>query len=223
MKYLKSFKFKPLSDTKAFSIMGVLVASAIGIIVITGLTKLFVYMNTQLSQSEQRAQRTNLTSLIANYMNSPEDCKKTLTQMLPELVAGTDKQFGKILSSGGGTVIDLTAEKERIKAQYGMSGYVVFQMKCEEASCQKCSSPPCSPPKKWSLSLISQTNVNGIPSFNNIFKLPVVITHTGADQYDFKCNQQNLGSGIDFTDADCGSGQVLQGFDTSGNKICVTN
>ena len=213
-----------IKKQKAFSIMGVLVASAIGIIVITGLTKLFVHMNTQLKQSEQRAQRTNLVSLIASYINSPKNCKETLTQILPELTAGTNKNFGKILSSGGGTVIDLDAEKDRIKAQYGMEGYLVFQFNCEEPGssnpCKKCSGPyPC-PPKSWSLSLISQNNVNGIPRFNNVFKFPVIITHTGADDYEFECNQQNMGISIDFSSASCSAGETLRGFDSNGNKIC---
>ena len=209
-------------NNQGFSIMGVLVASAIGIIVITGLTKLFVHMNTQLNLSEQKAQRTNLMSLIGSYLNSPNDCKETLSaQAAAEISAGTDKSFGQILTRGGGTVIDLSAEAARLKTQYGMEGYLVFQLKCEETTtCAKCASPPCNP-KRWSLSLISQTSINGVPSFNQILKLPLIVRYTGPNDEDFQCNQ--VSTNIDLTDALCSGSLVLKGFDTNGNKICVTN
>ena len=235
--------------------MGVLVASAIGLIVITGITKIFVHTNTQLKKSEESANRINLTSLIANYMNSPEACKKTLSsQMATELKAGSEKNFSKILTKDGGTVIDLDAEKARLKAQYGISGYTVFQMKCQETSpntCQKCSgtypqSPACE--KKWSLSLISQTEINGFPTFNSVFRIPIIIKHTGTADSDFECNSPGSNSptslknvncppnqvltgfdnngqlvcvaGIDLTNSECPSGSVLKGFNTSGTKVC---
>ena len=208
--------------------MGVLVASAIGLIVITGITKLFVHTNSQLKKSEQSANRTNLTNLIANYMNSSEACKRTLSdQMSAELTAGTDKTFGKILTKSGGVVIDLNAETARLKAQYGMTGYVVFKMNCAETSpntCKKCSgtypqTPECE--KKWNLSLISQTKINGFSTFNNVFKIPIVIKHTGTGNNDFECNSPTSSSGIDLANATCPTGEVLNGFDTNGQPVCV--
>ena len=202
--------------------MGVLVASAIGIIVITGLTKLFVHMNTQINLYEQKAQRTNLMSLIGSYMNSPNDCKETLAgQAGGNITTGTSTSFGRILTRGGNIVIDLSAEADRMKTQYGMEGYLVFQLDCEQTNCAKCPAPYSAPSctKNWSLSLISQTNINGVPSFNRIVKLPITVRHTGAGNNAFECNQ--VSSSIDLTDADCGSGNVLQGFNTNGSKNCV--
>ena len=43
------------TNNTGFSLIGVLVASAIDLTVITGLTKLFVHMNSQLSQVEKQA------------------------------------------------------------------------------------------------------------------------------------------------------------------------
>ena len=219
---------------------------------------MFIHMSAQQKQSEMAANRTNLTSLIANFMNNPAECKATLSQIQQHITAGKlnpsnehDHQLNKILTKSGGTVVDLIAEAGKLENQYGMSGYVVFQMKCEETGgaepCKKCAgSYPQNCEKKWSLSLISQTTINNMSSFNKIFKIPIIIKHTGTADSEFECNSptgtslsgiscqttevltgfDNAGQPVcvpafDFSNADCGAGQTLQGFDTNGQKICV--
>ncbi|MCZ0932525.1 MAG: hypothetical protein OXJ52_05170 [Oligoflexia bacterium] len=207
--------------------MGVLVASAIGLIVIIGLTKLFVHMDSQISQLEQKAKRSNLTSLLGNYMNEPQHCKETLLQTKTQLSAGSDTDLYVIKVTGGGSVLDIPTEQNQLKSKYGIEGLVKFQLKCEETggvnACKKCAGPfPCSP-VKWALSLVSQSIVSGVPRFNSLVKIPLLITHTGANDSDFECNSSSSSPGLDLSNALCPAGKVLQGFDSSGNKVCLTS
>ncbi|MCZ0931758.1 MAG: hypothetical protein OXJ52_01210, partial [Oligoflexia bacterium] len=81
--------------------------------------------------------------------------------------------------------------------------------------CKKCPGPfPCSP-VKWSLSLISQTKVNNIPSFNRILQQPLNITHTGPNDSDFECFY--TGSPALACEDQKGT---IEGYDSHGNKKC---
>ncbi|MCZ0933484.1 MAG: hypothetical protein OXJ52_10100 [Oligoflexia bacterium] len=179
------------TNNSGFSIMGTLVASAIGLIVLIGITKSFVQMDSKIKQATQKTQRISLISLLGNHINDPGHCKETLLPSATQISAGTDTNLQQIKVQGGGMALDLVAEKSQLKTKYGMEGLVDFQLKCEEAggvnACKKCAGPfPCSP-VKWSLSLISQTKVNNIPSFNRILQQPLNITHTGPNDSDFEC------------------------------------
>ena len=199
--------------------MGALVASAIGLVVITGITKLFVQMGAQLKQAEQKVQRINLNSLLGNYMNDPGHCKETLLPSAPQISTGNDSSLKQIKIKGGGTALDLVLEKNQLKTKYGMEGFTDIQLKCEETgganACKKCSGPfPC-PSVKWSLSLVSQTYVNQVPSFNRLLEKALVITHTGPNDSDFECFNKATS-----TSSTCPSGYELS-VDSHGNSTCV--
>ena len=209
---------------KGFSLIGVLVASAIGLIVISGITKLFVHTQSQLNQSELKSQRTNFIGLMGNFLNDPGSCKETLNQVSADIEAGNNTQINKLLAKGGGTFLDIVAEKSQLKSKYGLDGLVMLKLDCAESGtgkpCKKCTgSFPCSP-VKWTISLISQTYINGLPSFNRVLKTPIVVTHISSNAGDFVCNKPAFQS-INLSDANCPAGEVLQGFDTNGNKVCV--
>ncbi|MDE0092505.1 MAG: hypothetical protein OXN83_04375 [Oligoflexia bacterium] len=189
---------KFIKNNKAFSIIGVLVASSIGLIVITGLTKMFVHMSSQITQLEQKAQLANLISLIGNTMttkilNDAVNCTATLKQVTtpaipPRIKAGNKADFYKIKSNGGGDIVDLNASN--LQTQYGLEGFVKFEVECAESSCN-CSSPPPTPTspctKRWSVSLISQSRINNALSFNRIMKIPITVNYTGTGNNDFTC------------------------------------
>ncbi|MCZ0932611.1 MAG: hypothetical protein OXJ52_05610, partial [Oligoflexia bacterium] len=133
---------------------------------------------------------------------------------------GTDTNLQQIKVQGGGMALDLVAEKSQLKTKYGMEGLVDFQLKCEEAggvsACKKCAGPfPC-PPVKWSLSLISQTKVNNIPSFNRVLKQSLTLTHTGPNDSDFVCGF--LASQPQLACEDRKG--TIEGWDSHGNKKC---
>ena len=200
--------------------MGALVASAIGLVVITGITKLFVQMGAQLKQAEQKVQRINLNSLLGNYMNDPGHCKETLLPSAPQISTGNDSSLKQIKIKGGGTALDLVLEKNQLKTKYGMEGFTDIQLKCEETgganACKKCSGPfPC-PSVKWSLSLVSQTYVNQVPSFNRLLEKALVLTHTGPNDSDFECFLTAPPSTANCEDLK----GTIEGYDSHGNKKC---
>ena len=200
--------------------MGALVASAIGLVVITGITKLFVQMGAQLKQAEQKVQRINLNSLLGNYMNDPGHCKETLLPSAPQISTGNDSSLKQIKIKGGGTALDLVLEKNQLKTKYGMEGFTDIQLKCQETgganACKKCSGPfPC-PSVKWSLSLVSQTYVNQVPSFNRLLEKALVLTHTGPNDSDFECFLTAPPSTANCEDLK----GTIEGYDSHGNKTC---
>lgn len=172
---------KFINNDKAFSIMGVLVAAAIGLIVIISLTKLFVHMNSQISQLEKQAQRAILIGLLGNAMNNSSYCKDTLNPTASYIQAGAKHKLYEI-RAGTGRIVDLTASN--LQTKYGIEGLTYFELKCSEASCS-CSGP-CT--KQWSLALISQSKVNNIPTFNRIMEIPITVTYNSATATDFTCN-----------------------------------
>ena len=179
---------KFLKNDKAFSIMGVLVASAIGLIVIIGLTKLFVHMNSQIGQLERQAQRSILIGLLGNAINNNAYCKDTLLPMAPNLKAGQKQKIYEI-KSGGGNIVDLTASN--LQSKYGIEGLTYFEVKCAQSSCDcrltSGATYPCT--KRWSLALISQSKVSNVPTFNRIMEIPFTVTYTSHINYDnFTCN-----------------------------------
>ncbi|MCZ0932447.1 MAG: hypothetical protein OXJ52_04765 [Oligoflexia bacterium] len=158
-------------------------------------------------------------------MKEPAHCKETLLQAKTQVSAGTDATLYIIKVKNSGSAIDLVAEKNQLKSKYGIQGLVEFQLKCDETgganACKKCPGPfPC-PPVKRSLSLISQSIVNGAPRFNPILRAPLIVTHTGPNDNDFECNSSSPSPGLDLSNVMCAQGEALQGFDTTGNKICI--
>ena len=211
------FHFRPLKQKHGFSLIGILVSSAIGLIVIAGFTKMFAHMSSQMSQFEQKIERMNLITFLGNYMNHPGHCKKTLDQVSTQISAGTNTSLDKIMLEHGGTALDIVAEKNKLKTKYGLEGFVDFQLNCDETGgtdpCKKCTGTyPC-PSVKWSLSLISQTYINDIPSMNRVVDLPIVVTHTGPNDSDFECNSASQAQ------VGCERG-AIEGFDSHGNKKC---
>ena len=180
-----------IKSNKAFSIMGVLVAAAIGLIVITGLTKLFVHMNTQITQLEKKAQQANLIGLIGNYMKNPDHCKQTLSpgHVVTAINACTSPiSIYSIQSSGGGSIIDL-AQTDQLRTQYGIEGYTTLELICTPSSSSPCSAPTATQLTnctEWKLSLISQTYINDVPSFNRLMEIPITLNRTSATNFD--CN-----------------------------------
>ena len=67
-----------LKGDKGFTLIGVLVASAIGLIVVAGLTQLFINMGAQIKQVENRAGLRTFKTLIEKSLQDRDGCKNTL-------------------------------------------------------------------------------------------------------------------------------------------------
>ena len=185
-----TLRINPLKHNYGFAILGVLIVSGIGLIITSGVVKQYAHMQTQIQQAERSIQRTHVMRLIENHMSIPGHCKKTLNQVASDVSDGTNTELTQILSTHGDPLIELGLSQEELRSQYGVEGLTLLQLQCEETGgvqpCKKCSACNC-PSVKWSLSLISQSYINGLPSFNRIVQVPLKLTHTGPDDSDFEC------------------------------------
>ena len=228
---------EPLYNNKAFSLIGVLVASAVGLIVVTGITKLFVHMSSQNLQLEQQAKRANLVAQIGSFLNNPVNCKATLqsvpdlnvikqpstssstypitfSQLKPGSPDSSDPSDPNKVTTLSGSFIDLN-QKAQLRSYYGIEGYAVFELNCATSPKSNCDSAIGSD-KRWELSLISQTYINNVPSFNRIVKIPISVAYYGNNPDQFQCNDvgSSLPSGL--------SANCVTAEDSSGSPSEVT-
>ena len=179
-----------LSSTRGFSIIGALVASAVGLIVVGGLTKMFVHMNSQISYLEKKTEQINLIGTIGEAMRNPSYCKETMKWIQNDLRSGKDLnelwQIRAPTSDGRGKpIIQLNPA---FKALYGIKGIARFDMRCEDPG-NDCSYSSYPETKQWSFNFISQSQINNVPTFNRIMKIPLSITFTGSNPDEFSCCQ----------------------------------
>ena len=208
------------SSSKAFSVTGALVASAIGLVITTGLSQMFVQTDSQIKKLEKKTQRIRLIAAIGDTMKVPGYCKATISPAANDLLSGTEhtKLYQlKTRTSGGGILVDLS-KKQLIEQSYGIQGISYFDLTCEQDDndCD-CSSAtrrsPCT--KRWSFNLISQTVINNVPSFDGLVKTPIFVTFIGdpadSDENYACCQPGERMDGNVCVPIDCAAGQSLEG------------
>ena len=151
--FSRLFFVRVIQSSKAFSIVGVLVASSIGVIVILGLSGMLSDMNTDVAELEKVVNQKILVSQINDLLL--ENCKNSLSNSLKhkggtngldllykggEGTSNTDPIQFSVLKDGsadpGKTIFDTAgtvANKEKIKKLYGLDGHSSFQLQCEES------------------------------------------------------------------------------------------
>ena len=203
-------------NTQGFTVIGVLVASAIGVIVVTGISQLFVNMSSQLKHVENRVKHTFFNEFIGSQLKT--GCEETLQTHNVHILggAGTDKkmQFTQIKNANGRVVADLDSEKDRLESEYGITGDAYFQLKCvgwdddsnpstpmlNDCDCSSTTPPfPCG--RIWSLSLISQSKMNDVLVYSRGFSFELDINYTAPNT--FTCNVTAAGVGTPISSGDC--------------------
>ena len=247
---LKKLRF--LREEKGFALIGVLVASAIGLIVISGLTQLFVNMGAQIKQQESRAGLRTFKSLIERSFQDSAACKANLEQFLGDPAdaskaglwnnakkatgAGTI-DFDKVRDKDGNIIEDLSSSS--LESDYGLSGHVTLQLKCESPPCD-CSRHPtgwsggkCE--KDWSVSLISQRKIKGVHIFNKpeLLSKVKVSFKDKDDRTDWECKGLLLppsigcltlkGSGNERSLVGCGTTQTITKAGSEGTTALGYN
>ena len=218
------------NNQKAFSLIGVLVASSIGLIVIAGISQIFGNMAMHFKKIETQTKFEVFKSQIKNYMLDPEACKRTLEGRQSHLLRGglkdTKFTFTKIKNSSNQTVFDLEDPDmgEIMKRDYGLKGYRIFEMSCSSSfGCRSCRNMPpgtCDS-GEWEMRLVSQSEIRGVTLFNRpdlIVKTNIQFSkgsNPGAPPLIFSCN---VGGGL--AGQKCPNGRVLTGFDSNGNIEC---
>ena len=202
LKKIFSFPKKSISPQKGFTLIGVLVASGLGLIVVTGLSQLFVNMSSQLKQLENKAKQAIFRDVLWNELK--DGCENTLKPLASDIAQGNKQDFAEIRDEHDRTSINLSIEKDRLEAEYGLTGNFTFQISCtspqpdgtSDCDCETAGTYPCA--KKWSLSMISQSMVKGVLVYNRNFSFDLNIEYmvqpstTTPPNEDFRCNVTGL-------------------------------
>ena len=184
LKKIFSFSKKTKFQKEGFTLIGVLVASGLGLIVVTGLSQLFVNMSSQLKQLENKAKQAIFRDVLWNELK--DGCENTLKPHASDIAVGNGLDFAEIRDENNRVSINLSTEKDRLEAEYGLTGNFTFQIKCtspqpdltSDCDCKGPATYPCG--KKWTLSLISQSLVKGVLVYNRSFSfdLDIGYVHT---------------------------------------------
>ena len=198
-------------NKKGFTLIGVLVASVVGLIVMAGFSQMFVNMANRLKEMENRAASVFFKQFIGDQLmlgceNTLREGQSTGGVDIPDFIKvghTGDIYFYQLRDGSSKIVLDLNSEKGRLEAEYGIEGHTFFQLKCIDAlGCDyigACGGAfPCS--RKWSLSFISQRRTKGVLQYNRSLAFELDIEYNSnpnisANLKDFDCNTLTLSGG----------------------------
>ena len=112
------FSMRIIQNSKGVSIIGVLVASSMGLIVIMGLSSMLSNMNTAITQLKKDTNQNTLVSQINNLLL--KDCKKSLTNSI---------DLQDLINGGAGTGNTQPIEFSSLKDGSGTTGKEIFNTK----------------------------------------------------------------------------------------------
>ena len=116
--------FTGISGNAGFSLIGILVSSGIGLLVIASINQVFIHLATRISQHEDRYKKILFHSYIVDTLNDPEACLNTLGDPLTlsggELIVPAIKD-----NATPPNTFDLTtaAAKKELKTKYGIGDF----------------------------------------------------------------------------------------------------
>ena len=129
-KYLNGKKilrqFFRLGDSRGIAIVGVLTASAIGLIVLAGTSQMLLQLTSRIGQHEDLAKRKLFYNWLAGNLQDPIACLNTLGAY--DLSSTNELDVGEIRDTATPTpnsLIDFyaTAGKERLKDEFGIDNF----------------------------------------------------------------------------------------------------
>ena len=132
----QSLSKKIQKNFQGFTIIGVLVASAIGLIVVGGMTQMLSNMYSQVQQMENKSKRIFFNEFIGATLR--DGCTETLNDRGNEIINGTPLEFNILRNSDDQVVLNMGSEHERMEREYGIRGNVYFQLLCVEDPLDGC-------------------------------------------------------------------------------------
>ena len=171
MKICSFFKSSKVGN-KGFSLVGVMVASAIGLIVVTSITHLFIQMSSRLTQLEQKQKRMMFYDYLINHFSNSTSCLNTLgphgaysagnTWDVPGLKTNSDSDF----TDAGELDFYSSAGKKRLKDDFGIGQFNKLEYR------HRFGTPPES-----TLTVVTLGHIQGqIPVYNRPLEITLTIT-----------------------------------------------
>ena len=128
-----SFALKSWNSNSGFSLVGVMVASAVGLVVVIAINQLFVQFSGRLSLQEDRYKQNLFQTYLVEVLSDSTACLNTLGAPLtldtisspPPNTPDHKKSVPTIKDSGGTTLIDFfsTAGQERLEKEFGIDSF----------------------------------------------------------------------------------------------------
>ena len=195
--------FSPLiGNHRGFSLTGVLTSAAVGLVVVSGISQMFVNMAGQIRSIEQRTATKQFHSTLGTHISQPGICVNTLQDYGKWIHKGNPKNFSfsKILDQKGQSIrsLDLSlADNQKAQKQiYGMDGHVSYQLSClgkpdsngnfdKDCDCRTATwdysaNGPCQ--KRWRFNLLFQTRQNGVLVYQRPFSYDIQVEYPKAPQ-----------------------------------------
>ena len=163
--------FKKKLGNKGLTIVGTLVASAIGLIVVAGTTHLLIQLTSRISQQESRAKRPLFYSWIAGNLENPTACLSTMGAYT--LSGGNEFDVSEIKDAVGTSLIDFytPAGQKTLEDEFGIDNFDKLQFKDYNATTGEAQ-----------LVLYTKSFLHGtIPIYNKDFTLNLIgVTVSGG-------------------------------------------
>ena len=167
-----------LLNNKAFSVVGVLAASVIGLIVVAGLTQLTSNISVDVQRLKTMANSLQLSRRLDNFFNTNCEAriKNTVgSSNLDNLFKGNASSLPRVevlKDEKGSEHFKLT--EDNIKNAYNLKGVSKFSFKCAGSSCNcSGSTNTC----EWKLILSTTVFNNNLPTFTNLNEVHLSITY----------------------------------------------
>ena len=205
-----------IKNRKGFSIVSVLVASAIGLIVLAGTTRIITFSLNSSQAAKSSATEMELLLSVSELLANETQCKGNLkpNRVLNSIISGINSSNPLTIIEEGQSFknnleivkIDLMGTSGNPKTEIVNRKFVVYYNK---KNIRTLDDKPC--------------NTNSVEGCYFYFcdlkyKTEDVATNPNVEVCDVQnCSSTQTNSTVGIS---CGDGQFLEGFDDSGNKIC---
>ena len=169
-------------NSRGYSVVGILVASVIGSIMIMGVGKMISNIGDGVTEFRKESNRMGLVSQI-DEMFSRLSCEPIFSKSIDvnDLKSGVSPiEFSKLKDGNNTKILDIKRDKE--KRMYDLEGHSAFKLSCQEgAGCDCSSSPTCS--KSWVLSLFTMSYKNNLPVYKEVLNKEFVINYDSSGSF----------------------------------------
>lgn len=148
--------------------IGVMVASVIGLIIATGITQLFIQMSSRLTQQENRFKRQLFYSFLKRNIENTSACKNTLNGINLRDPDDDDRRVAQLKNASNVTLYDFYNATDRagLENDFGIKKDAVFLLTLGPTQTTTSTSA------NLTLTLVTQDNLhNKIPVYNKAITL----------------------------------------------------